>query len=427
MGDTIRSVPNASAAAATSVKDCAWATPLVLAAAALCMPFSVAAGPHLYDAGELVTAAWSLGGSHPPGQPLHALLAHFAALLPLGPIPARIALFSTACAIAAAWLAARFARELALDLGAPRADAELGAAAGALSVLIAEPVLRQALRVEVYALAIALTLGAALALLQWARAADVRALWRAAFLAGLAAAVHPPHALAIALAAAGFAACQRALLTRKPVRVIAGSVVFGLLGTCAYGYLPARAAAGASMWGDATNLHGLWSYVSAKAYAQNVLPAANRSLLGVVFDHFAFVLQQGGVAAWSGAFAAIALVAQPASRVLLGAATASALALLAACIMPLELRNPDNVAYIAPCSTLAFATAGAATPCCARASRGSARPASCCCSWCRSDCSAGASAGATYRRSRRSAAHCSTHRRRARWSWPRPTSPPRRG
>jgi hypothetical protein len=353
-------VPNASADRATSVKDCAWATPLVLVAAALCMPFSVAAGPHLYDAGELAAAAWSLGGSHPPGQPLHALLAHYAALLPFGPIPARFALFSAACAIIAAWLAARFARALALQLGAPRADAELGAAVAAIAVLIAEPVLRQALRIEVYTLALALALGASLALLRWAQSRSARALWRAAFLAGLAAAVHPPYALAIALAAGGFAACQPELLTRRPARVIAGSVFFGALGACAYAYLPARAAAGANMWGDAISVRGLWSYVSAKAYAQNLSTAENRSVIGIVFDHFAFVLQQGGVAAWSGALAASALVARPASRVLLGAVVASALALLAACVIPLEPRNPDNVAYMAPCVTIAFATAGAA-------------------------------------------------------------------
>ena len=47
---------------------------LVVPAAALA--WVSATGFQLWDAGELSAAAWRLGGSHSPGQPLHALMGH---------------------------------------------------------------------------------------------------------------------------------------------------------------------------------------------------------------------------------------------------------------------------------------------------------------------------------------------------------------
>jgi hypothetical protein len=340
----------------------------VLALWACGAPFALASGPHLYDAGELVAAAWTLGASHPPGQPLHALFAHFAALIPLGPIPARVALFSAACVLAAAFACARLCRALALDLGARARDANLAAAAAALGLLLASPILRQALRPEVYGMALALTLAAALELLRWARGDGLGHLMGAALLAGLADAVHPPHALAVALAALGFALAQPALLARKPLRLIACGVAFGLMGLCAYVYLPARDVAGAAMWGEATSLREFWRYVSAAAYARNMHPGVDQSFLGMLVECAGYAVAHGAAVGWIAALAACGLLAGLPRRLLIGALGASLLALLAACFQPLEARNPDNVAYLAP--SIAFGIAAGAAACAAmRATR----------------------------------------------------------
>lgn len=58
------------------------------------------------DSGELVTVAATLGLSHAPGYPLHALLGRLVSLLPVGSVAFRMNLFSAACAAGA--LAALF-------------------------------------------------------------------------------------------------------------------------------------------------------------------------------------------------------------------------------------------------------------------------------------------------------------------------------
>ena len=47
-----------------------------------------ASGFQLWDAMELSGAAWTLGGSHPPGQPLHALLGQRPVCEESGKVPA---------------------------------------------------------------------------------------------------------------------------------------------------------------------------------------------------------------------------------------------------------------------------------------------------------------------------------------------------
>jgi hypothetical protein len=338
----------------------AWATPLVLSLAAACWPQTLAAGPHLYDAGELMAACWTLGASHPPGQPVHALLAHILTWLPLGPMTARIALFSSGCALLAAGIASRLSRELAGELGASDTSAQLGGAGTALAVLLCSPVLRQALRIEVYALALALTLLSMLHVLRWALGRGLRHLWLGALVAGIAGAVHPPHALAVALVALGFVAARPALVLRQPLATVLGGVGFGLLGLCAYAYLPVRAAAGAPMWGDPRTLQGFFSYVSAEAYTHKSHGTGHVSIARELYDYSRYLFTEGGGLA-AASVLALWLVARNANRgVLVGAALAAWLAVVAACIQPIEPRNPDNIAYLGPAVSFSVALGAAA-------------------------------------------------------------------
>ena len=233
----------------------------------------------LHDGGELAAAAVELGASHPPGQPLHALLGYAFGWLPLGSVLGRLALLSVACVLLCALFAAQLTAELCdeLDLpeGLPRRTAELAALLG---VPLALPVLRQSLRVEVYTLALALFLGACLALVSWARSARPGRLWLAAFLSGLCMAVHPPHALAIALSAGCLGALSPRRLLGSP-RSVLGALGFGALGLCALVYLPARASAGAGSWGDARTLAGFIDYFTAPALKGNVVDHDSTSQL----------------------------------------------------------------------------------------------------------------------------------------------------
>src|SRR3954468_23638700 len=79
--------------------------------------FVACAAPGLYlrDAGELTTAAFTLGVAHPTGFALWALLAKAATLVPVGEVATRVSFFSALAGAATAWLAYRAVRTLAPD------------------------------------------------------------------------------------------------------------------------------------------------------------------------------------------------------------------------------------------------------------------------------------------------------------------------
>src|SRR5262245_8941683 len=92
--------------------------------------FATSAAPGLYlrDAGELATAAFTLGVGHPTGFALWCLLAKAATLVPVGEVATRVSFFSALGGAAAAWLVYRAVRALAPGDGA--AEAAGVAAAG---------------------------------------------------------------------------------------------------------------------------------------------------------------------------------------------------------------------------------------------------------------------------------------------------------
>ena len=299
-----------------------------------------AAGPHPFDVGELAAATARLGGSHAPGQPLHALLGYAAAtVMPLGPWLVRLSWLSALGAALAAYACGR-----AVLAAADRDDrtAQVLACAAALAVVLLPAVVRNAMRPEVYTLALAAVTSSAWALCERARG------WRpglrvAAILAGLAFALHPPHALAIA--AMGIVAC---VLARPSRRDLGASIALGLVVTIALiAYLPIRASAGAPCWGDPTTPAGLWAYVSGAPYQHN-LGAGSRDVLAVA----RYLVLAGGAPI----VLAPLLLRDRDLRLPWGLA---AVAIVAALLQPFEERNPDNVAYDAPALALVIVAAAA--------------------------------------------------------------------
>ncbi len=325
------------------------------------------AGADLFDSGELSAAAFRLGGSHAPGQPLHALIAHTVALVPLGPVPWRMVAASVAGELAAAFLFGCITGLLLEQLGTPRRPWVRAAPdAAALGAVIASPMLRQATRVEVYGLALALTAFALLQLMRWAACLPdaSAALRRAAFAAGLAAVVHPPHALAAVAAGAVLLVVARRDVLRRP-RALGWATAAMLAGLLGYVYLPVRGAAGAPMWGDPTHLSGFLDYVSAAAYRANLGAGRTGSFAGNAVSVARFVVVASGLVPLAGALA-LALHARrtPTSRSLIAATLLAVPATMtAACLQPLATAIPDNVAYAAPAVglLLSVGAAGVAT------------------------------------------------------------------
>jgi hypothetical protein len=318
------------------------------------------AGPHLFDTGELVAAAWTLGGSHAPGQPLYSVLGHAAMLLPIGPLEWRASVLSAAGAVAAAWCAGRLAGMMVEAWSRHRGPLErFTPDAVALATLLSPPLLRQATRPEVYAPTLALALAAILCLWRWASdGGRARAhLRRAALLAGLVTALHPPHALALVAAGIVLLALHDARLLRRP-GALAGVVSFGVLGLAAHLLLPVRAAAGAPMWGDPTSLAGFFDYVSARAYRMNLGGeelGTGRGAAQVLW----YAARATGPVPLLGLLLLAGLAARTppgaTRRAMLGAMAIVPVTMLAAALQPLEERNPDNVAYFALPVALAVA------------------------------------------------------------------------
>lgn len=333
----------------------AWLPLATLVSAGLVLTWCAAADTQLYDSGELAAAAMELGGSHPPGQPLHALLAQAFTWLPIGPIPLRMGLLSVLCALAAAWLVGSLTVLLCETLGLPAGRfLQVARSAALLGTLTALPVLRQALRIEVYTLALCLFAGSVQQLFLWARDARSARLRVAALCAGLSVLVHPPHAFAAALTGACFALAQPRRLLK--LRAVTSAVAFGLLPLLGLAYLPLRARAGAAMWGDPTTLAGFWDYVSGRAFMGNI---AEHDRLPLLFDYASYLLHETAGVPWIGALVALRYAALQEQRAALSLLGASLSTLIAACLQPLEARNPDNVAYLAPAVTLAVAVGAA--------------------------------------------------------------------
>ncbi len=224
------------------------------------------------DVGELVAASWDLGVSHPPGQPLPALLWRAAMMLPLGGIAFRATLVSALCVALTAWpllwLARRIAGELPAQFHIPF---ELSVCLAALLGLAVWP---QAVRAEVYAPQLLLGIGVVAAAAACA-SEDVgrrkRAVVVMVALLGLSGATHPLLAVGlvpaacVGLARAGRGALTRALLPAAGV----GAAVMGL-----YGYLPLRSLARPELaWGMPHTPSNFLAVLSGKAFAHNFSPA----------------------------------------------------------------------------------------------------------------------------------------------------------
>ncbi|MBW2464504.1 MAG: DUF2723 domain-containing protein, partial [Deltaproteobacteria bacterium] len=318
------------------------------------LAFFSASGPHAFDTGELVAAAFVLGGSHPPGQPLHAIIGFAATLIPLGPAAFRVSLVSISGAIAVAALAGCFARRIAERISPrplpPSISTALPFAAG-FAVLIAPPVLRQANRPEVYTLALALFGIACLALFDWASTerGKTGSLLAAAFAGGLAASLHPPHGLAAIGVGAAFAVTARRDLFRRP-RVVIGATGACLSGLSVLLYLPIRAAAGAPTWGNPTTIAGFFDYVTGAAYHHN-LGAGAGSFADQLLNVARYLPYAAGVIPFLGLYG-LARYSRQADggqrRIVAALIGAAVLAVAGAMVTPIDPVIPDMVAYVGP-------------------------------------------------------------------------------
>jgi hypothetical protein len=248
-----------------------WVVLLAGGVPLLCYLATASAHGYWLDAGEFVAAAVELGIAHPPGHPLAALIGHAFTLLPIGPLPLRVALASAVLAGAASVF---LYRALWHTLGMAGVEDDRVrmplALGGAWVVAGCHGFWFQAVRPEVYALQAALVLLAVERLLAFEARyphTDGRPLYVASLAFGLALANH--HYLAFLLLPAAAPSLARLTLHRgmRPLLHCAGAA---LLGLCTYAYLPVRAlAAPLPNLGDPHTPARLWWVVTAEAFQGN--------------------------------------------------------------------------------------------------------------------------------------------------------------
>lgn len=285
------------------------------------------------DGGDLVSAAATGAGAHPPGYPTYLLLAWLFQQLPLGSLAFRTNLLSAACATAAATTLAALVAQSAPGRARVRQSAGLlaGFALGLSPLLWSQAVIT-----EVHALHALFVV-----LILWSAVRPGRD-WAAGSLFGLALGNHLSSAFLLPfwLWASVRRGGWRALLRRL------GWLLGGLL---VYLTLIARARSGAPVgWGAADTPAGFWWLVSGQLY-RNLPFAAQPALLpGRSRAWAALALAQFGVVGWALALFGLTR-AHPrgvGSERMLRAG--SLYAFLAYAVFALGYRAADAVVYLIP-------------------------------------------------------------------------------
>lgn len=235
--------------------------------------FSAGGTAYWLDSAEFTAAAIDLDIPHPPGHPLASLWGKLFTLLPLGPLPFRVALGqAVACALALACAQRALARTLAF-LGLSHRGAQWVGVGSAWLLGGSYGFWFQAVRAEVYALAALLVCFALERLSVLATRApdaelDPRPFYAATLAIGLGLANH--HFISV-LALPAFVWPFVELTRKQGPRVLLWGALTGLLGLGAYVYLPLRAARLPPMdLGHPVTPGALAWVVSAQVYAKNI-------------------------------------------------------------------------------------------------------------------------------------------------------------
>ena len=332
------------------------------------------AGPtfHWLDSGELVASAATLGVAHPPGHPLHAVIAQVFCYLPVGTIAFRVTLASALAAGAAAavtcLLCEEILRRVWAGAGSRRATAAASSAA-ALLLGLSYALWLQSVRAEVYALnALVLVSGVAL-LVRWDRDGDRRYLLLGALVCGLGLGNHHFLVLLALPAALLFLllALRKRAGARRGWRLAGGLVASGGLGLAILLYVPLRAAQAPLVdWGHPTTLQRLGWLLSAKAFQKTVSRAATESLehralggLFTVFRGIAWDSLLGLLLSFTAAVGMYLLLRRAETR-RMGLLLAGLVAfnLLSPVLVGLDPYNPDAYGYL--CVAIAFLAPAAA-------------------------------------------------------------------
>ncbi|MGF1467523.1 MAG: protein O-mannosyl-transferase family [Sandaracinaceae bacterium] len=224
------------------------------------------------DGGEFTAASIRLDIAHPPGHPLACLWGKLFTLVPLGPLPFRVALGQAVAAAGAAAFLYQALDTTLRCLGLERDRLVVPVALGGTWLVATSYAWWfQAVRPEVYALQallVAVTIERLIALEAAWPTHDVRPLYTASLALGLGLANH--HLVAF-LAVPAFAPTLARVYRVRGIAPLARAALAVALGLAAYVYLPLRASTDPpANLGDPDALGRLYWVVSARVYAHDM-------------------------------------------------------------------------------------------------------------------------------------------------------------
>jgi hypothetical protein len=207
--------------------------------------YIAAAAAHggLGEEGSFVAAARNLGVAHPPGAAIESLLAAGLALVPIGPLPFRVAIVSALCAALTLSLFARALMSTMRHLGvAEERFAALLALAASLWLGHTPLFFQQAVRPQVFAVQFALSMLIIYTLLRFEEEephGSTRVLYFGAFLQGLSFANHHVYGLLMLPVAAP---TLGRVFARRGFVGLMGHLTAPIVGFSVYLYVPLRLA-----------------------------------------------------------------------------------------------------------------------------------------------------------------------------------------
>lgn len=210
------------------------------------------------DAGELTTAAFTLGIPHPPGYPTWCLLAHPFTWIPFGTVAWRVALSSAVFGALAVFMTSLIAARLTKN-----APAALFAG---VFLALTPSMYSQSIIADVYALNVLVLTSAILLTLTWDESRSVRPLYALALTLGLAQGVHNTAAI-VAIITGLFVVLRDPALARQP-RFVCGTALLFILGCATFLYLPIRSLANpVPDWGNPETMQAFLDHVLRKQFA----------------------------------------------------------------------------------------------------------------------------------------------------------------
>ncbi len=312
---------------------------------------TASAHSHWLDASEFVAAARLLGVTHPPGHPLDAIVSALFALLPVGPLSFRVAVGSGVLAGIAIAFVFRAIFHTLVGIGARDERTSTALALGAAWIVAGGTGFwLQAVRPEVYALQAALSAIVLDAIVRFEMSQpsdDLRPLYVASFVEGLALANH--HFLALLLLPVAAPTLGR-IFARRGFISLFGMLAAPLMGLATYVYLPIRAGQEPPLnLGDPSTIPRLLWVVSAQAFHKNTgsgvpLPADERVLdvVAGLVDSLGFVVL---FMALAGLYTTLRM--PRARRFGLLWAIAAGVTISARAFLGFTRNNPDALGYLA--------------------------------------------------------------------------------